>query len=140
MTVTASVVVAAEPGQAWTRWADVEAWPEWNPRCVSATLNGPLEPGTNVSLELIGRGERPFHTRPRLTTVTPDQELAWEARSIGLRAPTATRFAADQDGTEVTVEADARGPLAFSYRLALPEDEQALLFVAMLNGLAATFR
>lgn len=70
----------------------------------------------------------------------PRGELAWEAKSLGLRMPTATRFAPDDDGTTVTLEADTRGPLAFPYRLALPEREQALLFVEMLNRLAGSFK
>ena len=72
--------------------------------------------------------------------IPAEQELLREARGIGRRAPTTARLATDDEGTEVTVEADARGPLALSDRRALPEDEQALLFVSMINGLTATFR
>ena len=136
----ASVVVPAAPERVWERRSDPEAWPEWNTRCMSAALNGSLEPGTKISFELIGRGERAFHTSPRLVAVTRGEELAWEAKSLGLRVPTATRFAPDDDGTTVTLESGTRGPLAFSYTLALPEREQALLFVEMLNGLAASFK
>lgn len=66
---------------------DLEAWPEWNSRSVSATLNGSLEPGTKISFGPIGRGERAFHTSPRLVAVTQREELAWEANGLGLRVP-----------------------------------------------------
>jgi hypothetical protein len=70
-----------------------------------------------------------------VTTLEPEQELAWEARGLGLRAATRVMLAPEPDGTRVTIEAMSSGPLAITYRLSVSEKTQALIYVAMLDAL-----
>jgi hypothetical protein len=83
---------------------------------------------------------RDFYTRPYLTAVEPGELLEWEARGLGLRAATRTRLTPEPDGTRVTVEAEARGPMAFSWKIGVPEKTQALIYVAMLDALTDSVR
>jgi len=134
-------VVAPAPGDdVWARLADIPRWPDWNPACVEAEIEGPLAPGTRVGLHLLHpRGTR-FWTRPVLTDVEPRRTLAWTTRAVGLRAATAIRLEPADDGTLVTLESQARGALSFNYRLALPETTLAQIWSGALTGLARSFR
>lgn len=140
MSVTVTVVVPAGADAAWSRWADFDGWPEWNPHCLEARLDGPREVGTPVELRLSHPRGRDFYTRPRLTVVEPGRELSWEARGLGLRAATRTLFAPEPDGTRVTIEALARGPMAFGYRITMTDRTQALIYVGMLDALTESLR
>lgn len=135
-----TVVVPAPVRQVWDRWTDVERWPQWNPQCIEAALDGPLAPGTTLDLHLRHPRGRDFYTRPRLTRVEPPREIVWEARGLGLRAPTRTSLAPEPDGTRVTIDADATGPLALTYKMSVTDRTQALIYVAMLDGLGDSFR
>jgi hypothetical protein len=140
MSVSVTVVAPTTPSVAWERWTDFERWPSWNPHCVEATLEGPLAPGTRIDLRLRHPRGRDFYTRPRLTTVEPEREVAWEARGLGLRAVTRTSFTPEPDGTRLTIDADAQGRMAFTYRMTLTDKTQALIYVAMLNALTDSVR
>jgi hypothetical protein len=140
LSVTVTVVAPAAPAAAWARWTDFAGWPAWNPHCEAAHLDGPLAPGTQLDLQLLHPRGRDFYTRPRLTTVEPEREIAWEARALGLRAITRTHFEPEPDGTRITIEARAEGPMAFTYRMTLTERVQALIYVAMLDALTDTLR
>jgi hypothetical protein len=140
VSVTVTVVVPAGRSATWARWSDVARWPEWNPRCLSASLRGPLARGTTVELQLRHPGGRDFWTRPVITAVTPEAELAWEARGLGLRAVTSSRLADEPDGTRLTVELDSRGPLAATYRLTLPDRTQARIWTEVLDALSQSLR
>jgi uncharacterized protein YndB with AHSA1/START domain len=140
LSVRAAVVAPASPEAVWARWSDVATWPEWNPHCASARLDGPLAPGTRLELEMVPPVGRAFVTRPRLVAVEAPRVLAWEARGLGLRAPTRSELAEDAEGTLVTIDSDVTGALAFTYRLTLPEQAQALMFTGMLNALVSSLR
>jgi uncharacterized protein YndB with AHSA1/START domain len=140
MSVSVTVVAPASPRAVWEVWTDFAGWPAWNPQCIEAALDGPLEPGTRVDLHLRHPRGRGFYTRPRLTAVEPPREIAWETRSLGLRAPTRTALTPEPDGTRVTIEADARGPMAFAYKMSMTDRTQALIYVAMLDALSDSVR
>jgi len=140
MSVSVTVVAPATAGAAWERWTDFARWPEWNPHCIEADLAGPLAPGTTLDLHLRHPRGRDFYTRPRLTVVDPEREIAWEARGLGLRAPSRTLLNPEPDGTRVTIEADAQGPLAFTYKMSMTDRTQALIYVAMLDALCDSLR
>jgi uncharacterized protein YndB with AHSA1/START domain len=140
MSISVTVVAPATAETAWERWSDFARWPEWNPGCIAAALDGPLAPGSTLDLHLRHPRGRDFYTRPRLTTVEPPRALEWEARGLGLRARTATALTPEHDGTRVTIESDARGPMAFAYRISVPDRTQALIFVAMLDALTDSVR
>jgi len=135
-----TVVVDAATGDAWDRLADIPAWPSWNPACLDAELRGDLTPGTQLRLRLRHPKGRDFFTRPRLTEVERPSRLAWEARSVGLRARTALEVEPEEGGSRITLTAESGGPLGFSYRWAMRPRTQALIYGAMLDGLAGSFR
>ena len=135
-----TVVVPAAPAAAWERLTDFAGWPDWNPHCLAARLDGPLAAGTLLELQLRHPRGRDFYTRPRLTVVEPAREIAWEARALGLRATTRTLLEPEADGTRLTIDARAEGPMAFTYRMTLTDRAQALIYVAMLDALTDNLR
>jgi len=139
VSVSATVVVPAAPAEAWARWSDFAGWPRWNPYCVSAAVNGPLATGTPLELQLRHPRGRDFWTRPTLTVVRPQEELAWEARAPGLRSATSTTLAAEADGTRVTVTAGSRGALSFALRFTLSDKVLGRIYVEMLDALRRSF-
>jgi len=134
------VVVAADPDTSWDRWTDFGRWPEWNPACVSAEIDGPAAPGARMRLQLRHPHGRLFWTAPRVTRAERGREIAWETRAFGFRSPTAVTFTAHDDGTLIALESDVRGPLAFTYRMTFPEKSQGLLWSGALTGFAAHLR
>ena len=140
MSVSVTVVAPTTAQTAWERWTDFARWPAWNPECIEASLDGPLAPGTRLELHLRHPRGRDFYTRPRLTAVDAPGEIAWEARGLGLRARTRTTLTPEPDGTRVTVESDAWGPMAFTYKMSVTDRAQALMFVAMLDALTDSVR
>lgn len=140
MSLTATVVVAAPPAAVWSRWVDIAQWPEWNPACVSASLDDTLSPGARLHLQLRHPRGRAFWTTPIVTDVDDASRLAWETRALGIRAPTVTTFEPHVDGTLVTLASESHGVLGFTYRLTFPEKTQALLWSGALTGLAASFQ
>jgi uncharacterized membrane protein len=140
VSATVTVVAPADRTATWARWSDLPAWPEWNPHCLSAALEGPLAPGTRLALQLRHPRGRDFWTRPRLTAVEPESRLDWAATSIGLSATTSTSLAPEPDGTRVTVELDVTGRMALSYRLTLSDRMQAAIWAGILDALVASLR
>lgn len=140
MSVAVTVVAPAAPEAVWRRLADLPRWPEWTDRCIAAEARGPMQPGTPLVLHLRHPRGRGFYTRPRLTVVEPERRLGWAATSLGLRAAVGIALEAEPDGTRVTLVADATGRLAVTYRVAMPEKTQALLYAGMLDGLTDSFR
>ncbi len=140
MPIVVTVVAPATPEVAWERWSDIARWPDWNPHCAAASLDGPLAPGTRMDLTLLHPSGREFYTRPVLTVVEPDLRLEWEARGLGLRASTRTAFTPEPDGTRVTIEAEATGPMAFAYLVGMTDRTQALIYVGMLDALTDSVR
>jgi uncharacterized protein YndB with AHSA1/START domain len=140
VSVSVTVVAPAAREAVWDRWTDFARWPDWNPPCIAAALDGPLAPGSTVELHLRHPRGRDFYTRPRLTGVAPPDEIVWEARALGLRAPTRTALTDEPDGTRVTIDADARGPMAFTYKMTVTDRTQALIYVAMLDALSDSVR
>lgn len=135
-----TVVVDAGREAVWDRLADVSGWPDWNPACISAGLDGPPEPGTAMRLQLRHPNGRGFHTRPRLAELERPGRLVWETRAIGVRARTEVRLTHEVDGTRITLTADSGGPMGFSYRWAMRPKTQARIWASMLGGLAESFR
>lgn len=135
-----TVVVDAGREAAWDRLADIPRWPDWNPSCIDATLDGPPQPGTVMRLQLRHPRGRGFHTRPRLAELERPGRLAWETRAIGVRARTEVEVTREVDGTRITLTADSGGPMGFSYRWAMRPRTQAQIWSAMLDGLAESFR
>jgi uncharacterized protein YndB with AHSA1/START domain len=136
VSLVVTVVAPTAPERAWAQWSDFDRWPEWNPHCVEARLDGPLAPGTRIDLRLRHPRGRDFYTRPRLSAVEPGRRLAWEVRSLGIRATTTTTLEPQPDGTLMTIASDSHGALAFTYKMTLTERAQADMYVAMLDALS----
>lgn len=135
-----TVVVPAAPDAAWARWADVAAWPEWNPACAEATVDGPPRPGTMLDLRLRHPRGNVFITRPRVVEAVAGEVFAWEARGLGLRARTTTRFSPEPDGTRVLLFAESTGPMAFTYRMTMTDRTMARMYTDMLDALVEDLR
>lgn len=135
-----TVVAPAAPAVVWERWTDFASWPDWNPHCITAGLKGPLAAGTTLELNLRDTRGRGFWTRPALSAVEPGRAVTWVARGLGLRARTATTLAPEPDGTRVTIEVGAEGPLAFAFQIGVSDRTQALMYVGMLDALTDTVR
>lgn len=140
MSLSANVVVEASPGEVWSRWTAIADWPAWNPACVSARVDGELEPGTRLHLELRHPHGRAFWTTPVVIDVDSGSRIAWETRALGIRAPTVTTLEPHEEGTLVTLTSESAGVLGFTYRLTFPEKAQAQLWSGALTGLAQSFR
>lgn len=140
MGAVVTVVAPASPREVWDRWTAFAGWPEWNPHCIAAAIDGPLAPGTGLDLHLRDPKGRDFYTRPSVTEVVRDERVTWVAKGVGVRARTTTMLAPEPDGTRVTVEADVGGRMAFTYRIALGDKVQALMYVAMLDALTDSLR
>lgn len=140
MSLTVGVVCAASIPEVWARLADIPRWPDWNPACAAAHLDGPLVAGARMRLRLIHPRGREFLTAPIVTDIDDGATLAWETRAFGVRAPTRIDLAESPDGTEVVLVSESRGTLGFTYRLTFPEKTQGLLWSGALTGLAQSFR
>ncbi len=139
MPVRVTAVVPAEPDAVWQRWTDFARWPEWNKQCVAACLEGPLQPGSKLDMQLRHPSGRDLYTRPVITAVQHGSSIGWEARGLLVRAPLASTLIPERDGTRLTVELNATGRLAMTYRMALSESAQAQLWTAALQGLSGSF-
>lgn len=137
MSVAASVVVPADPGEVWQVWSELEAWPEWNPVFVSAELGGDLAAGTAANFKMLHPRGRPYWTRPIITVVTPDEELTWTAKGMGLRARTQSRLEPHPQGTKLRMQMDSTGVMGFAYRIAMTKKVQAQLILDTLDAFAA---
>jgi uncharacterized protein YndB with AHSA1/START domain len=137
-----SIVVPASPEETWDRWSDFEAWPEWNAMCPRATMDGPLAPGTHVSLHLVhprARG-RTFLTSPSIVTVDKPRRLAWQATGPGVTMSTESTLVDDPGGTLLTVSSETSGRMSFSFRLlGLNDRTFARIYGTMLSLLASQF-
>lgn len=140
MSLSATVIVPAPRDAVWSRWTDIAGWPAWNPTCISARVDGGLEPGTRLRLELRHPRGRAFWTAPVVTDLDVGSRIGWETRAFGIRAPTVTTLEPHDEGTLVTLTSMSRGILAFTYRLTFPEKAQAQLWSGALTGLARSFR
>ncbi|MEZ5079481.1 MAG: SRPBCC family protein [Thermoleophilia bacterium] len=131
--------VAAEPDAVWNVLADIERWPEWNPSCAAAEVDGPLEGRPAARLRLVHPRGRVFHTRPRVESIDPPGRLSWVARATGAQAPHRGDAHPRRDETVVELTTSVSGPMAFSYRWVMRPKTQALLYGTMLGGLVERF-
>lgn len=135
-----TVVAPATPSALWERWTAFAAWPQWNPHCAAAAIDGPVRVGSRLDLQLRDPKGRAFYTRPFITEVVEGERITWEGRGLGVRARTTTLLAPEPDGTRVSLESDVAGSLGFTYRIALGDKVQALMYVAMLDALTDSVR
>lgn len=135
-----TVVAPAPPRTVWERWTAFGDWPGWNPHCVEAAIDGPVAVGSRLELKLRDAKGREFYTRPSVSEVDGHARITWVGRGLGVRARTTTLLTPEPDGTRVTIESDVGGPMAFTYRIAMSDNTQALMYVGMLDALTDLVR
>ncbi len=101
--------------QVWQVLAKVDEWPLWWPGIEQAKLHGPMQVGSEITLQMKGRPDR---TPAQLTVVRPPQRLVWERPGV-LNSRAGTRFILEgsQGQSYLTVENYIRGPQAFLARI-----------------------
>ncbi len=142
MPITVTIQTEADIATTWERLRDVARWPEWNPACAEVEMDeAALEEGTRVRMKLRHPRGRLFWTEPRITTVSPPEELSWMVRAFGVRAPLTIRLEELRSGgTAVTLMTHSTGCMGFAYRLVFPEKTQGLLWSGTLTALAQSLR
>jgi hypothetical protein len=75
------VEVAASPEIVWATLTDINEWSGWNPDVKSASLNGPLVPGTEFEWKA-----GPGRIRSRIQEVDPPRRIAWTGKTFGIEA------------------------------------------------------
>lgn len=131
--------MAADPDAVWRRWTDFDRWHEWNEQCVAAQIDGPLAVGSRLDLQLRHPRGRDMYSRPVITAVEHGASIAWESRGLGVRAPLTSTIVAERDATRLTVELDATGRLAMTFRMTLSEEHQEQLWTDVLRCLTLSF-
>ncbi len=113
LTVSDSVVIAADPASVYAAVSDVTRMGEWSPENTGATITGG-HTQAQVGLEFKGtnkRGKAAWVTRCTVTVADPGERFAFRVEAIGVRTPRIRgrvaswdyRFeAADDGGTRVT--------------------------------------
>lgn len=72
--------VDAEAARVWAVLSDFARYPEWNPFVVR--LQGRLEVGAKLSVQLRLRGKRAVPIRPRVTALIAGQAFAWRGELL----------------------------------------------------------
>ena len=113
--ITCSATVAAPAAAVWATWADMPAYPTWDDREETTTLDGPFAVGTTgFSKQKGGRDGSTF----TLTTVEPNQRWSNEMPLPGGKLVIDHQLTDRHDGTaEVAKIYTAYGPMAVAFRL-----------------------
>ncbi|HSK16359.1 MAG TPA: SRPBCC family protein [Gaiellaceae bacterium] len=90
----------------WEVLTDVEGWPEWNPDVRSASLEGPLSPGTRFRWKA-----GPGTIVSTLEAVEPPGLIGWTGTTLGIHAIHVHRLEARGNVTVVTSEESWDGVL-----------------------------
>jgi hypothetical protein len=107
----AAIHIGAPAAKIWSILCNIDAWPKWNSQVRSATLQGPLQPGT-VFVWQAGPGT----IRSTLQSVVPEREIAWTGSTLGIRAVHVWRLETSGEETVVTTEESWSGILALLFR------------------------
>ncbi len=108
---THTATVNASPEAIWERWVDVDKWPEQDASLKSASISGPFELGSTITLQ----PKNAPKVKVRLALVTPNAGFV----SVG-KLPLATlRFTHHleelKSGTSFTQSVSITGPMAWFY-------------------------
>ena len=75
------IEVAASPAVVWGVLTEIANWPAWNPDVKSATLEGPLAPGTRFRWKA-----GPGTITSTLRSVEPPHRIDWTGTTFGIKA------------------------------------------------------
>lgn len=103
----ASRTTSATPAAVYAVWADVAAWPDWDPSLLSATLDGPFAAGTTGTMHPDGApGPLPF----TLTEVLPGRGFTDETPFGDVLLRFVHEVVPDGAGALVTLRVEVEGP------------------------------
>lgn len=135
--ITATTDIAASPAAVWAVLTDTDAYPEWNP--FVRRLDGPLEQGSRITVDLLPRGTEPQRMTPRIVEVEPGRSFTWLGH-VGVPGilDGRHRFAVEATPTGSTLVQHERlsGALVPMFRSMLTQDTPQA-FVASNEALAA---
>ena len=80
--ISTEVIIEASPSRIWAVLTDADAYPRWNPFIRS--MNGRLQEGETISIEVAPTGRSSMRFRPSVLVVKPEKELRWLG-SVGIR-------------------------------------------------------
>jgi uncharacterized protein YndB with AHSA1/START domain len=121
----AEVDVDAPIERVWAALTAIDRWPEWNPDVTSASIDGPVAPGTTFRWKA-----GPGTITSRLEHVDPPRVIAWTGKTLGIRALHVWRLEARGGHTHVQTEESYDGLVARMLRRSL----QKRLDTALTDG------
>jgi hypothetical protein len=95
------IEVTAAPEIAWHVLTDIANWPSWVPDVKSATLDGPLAPGSHFRWKA-----GPWRITSTLQSVEPPHRIEWTGVTFGIKAIHVYEFE-QQDGTTTVRSAES---------------------------------
>ena len=127
----ASIAIDAPVLLVWERLAEIEDWPRWNQAVASATLLGPLRPGSEFDWKAGG-----LRIRSRLEMVEAPAAIGWTGSAPLIRATHVYRLSENAGVTRVESEEAFSGPFARF----LPGVARRLIETSLKQGLASLKR
>lgn len=119
--------VAAPGASIWSRWTNVESWPEQDETLASASIQGPFELGSTLIL----KPKNAPKTKSTLALVTPDVGFAYITK-IPLAKLQFTHHLEERSGkTEFTHSVSISGPLFWLYTPLLGRRLEQLMIARM---------
>ena len=79
-TIQHALEIDAPPAAVWAALADTATYPDWNP--FVRRLEGELEPGARLEVEIAPPGGRAMTFKPTVLTADPGRELRWLGRFL----------------------------------------------------------
>jgi hypothetical protein len=95
------IQIAASPAIVWRVLTDIPHWPSWNPDVKSATLEGPLAPGTQFRWKA-----GPGTIASTLQDVESPRRITWTGKTFGITAIHSYELE-PQDGTTTVRSAES---------------------------------
>jgi len=125
--VSHTETVAAPAASVWSRWTNVENWPEQDETLAAASIEGPFELGS----KLIQKPKKSPKTRSTLALVTPDVGFAYVTK-IPLAKLQFTHHLDEKNGrTEFTHSVSITGPLFWLYAPMLGRSLERVMIARM---------
>jgi len=106
-----SVRIAADASIVWNLISDIDGWPRWNPDVSSASLAGPLRPGSTFRWKA-----GPGTITSTLLEVDAPRRIAWRGTTLGIRAVHIWAISPTDDGTLLETEESWEGLLVSVFR------------------------
>ena len=97
-----TVRIHRPPADVFAYFADGEKSTQWRTHVKEISRNGPIGPGMTYHQRIAGPGGRSIPSDYRVTAYEPDSHLAFEVTAGPVRPLGDYRFAAVDEGTEVT--------------------------------------